>query len=463
MPVAHAQRTVAGLLPGEPAAMLWSVPAAPGSFSASSKARTSARAPAHCPVSNSSWPGARCAWVSRMTVPARLAAAAVCGWNVSVDYQRRWLVRDNVAGFGQDICDGWASEYSAGAELDPEDLVVIDPGNGFRYLFDLAGTLRDESCSRVPRVVGVWGLSVSGAKGRDHSRMRGHPRPGRSGDDRGHLISCAAGGGYDINLVPMDAALNRGWSAEGSRFRALERKAAAAPGTLFFVRPVYQDGTDRPSRFEAGVQDGGNLLVDVFANDAGRPAPASGAALRQSSAFCLDTAVVEECLDPASAKDRLFATGWRSGPGSLTRAERCAVAGVTGHIAESAIEVLLDRLDWRVLWHFAGPGRHGVDLVFLTPDGKIAAVEVKGTLTAGRIPRLSRREMTQMSAEWVDKADNPGMAELGLRSADIYGAVAVVNFADMTWRVALTSDFSALLPVIRIDQLAHLNWLSHGD
>src|SRR5215831_9886675 len=401
--------------------------------------------------------------VSRTTVPARLAAAAVCGWNVSVDYQRRWLVRDNVAGFGQDICDGWASEYSAGAELDPEDLVVIDPGNGFSYLFDLAGTLRDESCSRVPRVVGVWGLSVSGAKGRDHSRMRGHPRPGRSGDDRGHLISCAAGGGYDINLVPMDAALNRGWSAEGSRFRALERKAAAAPGTLFFVRPVYQDGTDRPSRFEAGVQDGGNLLVDVFANDAGRPAPISGAALRQSSAFCLDTAVVEECLDPASAKDRLFAIGWRSGPGSLTRAERCAVAGVTGHIAESAIEVLLDRLDWRVLWHFADPGRHGVDLVFLTPDGKIAAVEVKGTLTAGSIPRLSRREMTQMSAEWVDKADNPGMAELGLRSADIYGAVAVVNFADMTWRVALTSDFSALLPVIRIDQLTHLNWLSHGD
>ena len=92
--------------------------------------------------------------------------------------------------------------------------------------------------------------------------MRGHPRPGRSADDRGHLISCAAGGGYDINLVPMDAALNRGWSAEGSRFRALERKAAAAPGTLFFIRPVYQDGTDRPSRFEAGVQDGENLLVE---------------------------------------------------------------------------------------------------------------------------------------------------------------------------------------------------------
>jgi DNA/RNA non-specific endonuclease len=382
---------------------------------------------------------------------------------MSVDYQRRWSVKASIAGFGQDICDAWASEYCAGAEPDPGDLVVVDPGNGFSYLFDLAGSLQGESCSRAPRVVGVWGLSQPPASGRDHNRMRGHPRPGRSGDDRGHLISCAAGGGYDINLVPMDAALNRGWSAEGSRFRALERTAAAAPGTLFFIRPVYQDGTDRASRFETGVQDGENLLVGVFANGTGPSAPMRSAALRQASAFGLDTAAVEECLDPASARDHLFGRGWRSGPASLTRVERCAVAGVTGHVAESVIEVLLDRLDWRVLWHFTGPGRHGMDLLFLTPDDKVAAVEVKGTLTAGRIPRLSRREITQMSAEWVDKADNPGMAELGLRSTDVYGAVAAVNFADMTWRIALTADFSALLPVIHLGQLTSLDWLSQDD
>jgi hypothetical protein len=378
-------------------------------------------------------------------------------------YQRWWSVKQSTMHFGELLCVAWAQAYLSSAHAEPEDLVTVDPGNGFSYLFDLAGTLRGESCPRAPRVVGVWGLSQPGAKGRDHSRMRGHPRPGRSGDDRGHLISCAAGGGYDINLVPMDAALNRGWSPEGSRFRALERKAAAAPGTLFFIRPVYQDGTDRPGWFEAGVQDGENLLVDVFANSSRWPAPMSSAALRQSSAFGLDAAVVEGCLDLASAKDRLFARGWRSGPAGLTRAERCAVAGVTGHIAESAVEVLLDRLDWRVLWHFTGPGRHGVDLVFLTPDDKVVAVEVKGTFTAGRIPRLSRREMAQMSAEWVDKADNPGMAEFGLRSADIYGAVAVVNFADLSWRIALTADFSALRPVLHIGQLTDLSWLSRND
>ena len=256
-------------------------------------------------------PGCRCLGKSSASA---VAAWAVCGWNMSMEYQQRWSARDSVAGFGHGLCDAWAAEYSAGTGPNPDDLVVVDPGNGFSYLFDLAGTLRGESCSRAPRVVGVWGLSQPGATGRDHNRMRGHPRPGRSGDDRGHLVSCAAGGGYDINLVPMNAALNRGWSAEGSRFRALERKAAAAPGTLFFIRPVYQDGTDRPSRFEAGVQDGENLLVEVFANSAGRSAPMRGAALRQAAAFGLDAAIVDGCLDLASARDRLFARGWRSGP-----------------------------------------------------------------------------------------------------------------------------------------------------
>jgi hypothetical protein len=187
--------------------------------------------------------------------------------------------------------------------------------------------------------------------------------------------------------------------------------------------------------------------------------PMHTSVMRQATAFRMEPALVEGCLDPASVADALFARGWRSGPASLTRGERSAIAGVTGHVAESVTELLLDRLNWRVLWHFPGPGRHGVDLVFLTPDDKITAIEVKGTLVAGRMPRLSRREMSQKSAAWVDKADNPGMAGLELQSCDVYGAVAVINFADMTWRIALTPDFSALVPVIRIDQLACLDWL----
>ena len=185
--------------------------------------------------------------------------------------------------------------------------------------------------------------------------------------------------------------------------------------------------------------------------------------LRQSAAFAMAAPMVEECLDPASGRDALFARAWRSGLASLTRAERSAVAGVTGHVAESVTEVLLDSLDWRVLWHSTGPGRHGVDLVFLTADDKVAVIEVKGTLAAGRVPRLSRRELTQMSADWLNKADNPGMAELDLRSSDVYGGVAVVNFADMTWRLALTADFAALYPVIHADQFTNLGWIPPGD
>jgi len=208
------------------------------------------------------------------------------------------------------------------------------------------------------------------------------------------------------------------------------------------------------------VQKGKALLVEVFSNTPGTQLRMSLQVLRQCAAFTIDPGIVSGCHDPDSEGDALFARGWRSGLASLTHAERCRVAGVTGHIAESVTEFVLDTLGWRVLWHFAGPGRHGVDLLFLTPDHKVVAVEVKGTLVAGGIPRLSRREMVQMSAAWVDKADNPGMAGLGLESADVYGAVAAVNFADLTWRVAMTADFSELRPVSTLKQLANLFWLA---
>jgi hypothetical protein len=377
-----------------------------------------------------------------------------------MDYQRWWSVRHSTAQFGELLCDAWAHDYLSSVHAEPEELVTVDPGNGFSYLYDLAGTLREGACSRVPRVIGVWGLSQPPAGRRDKARMRGHPRPGRPGDDRGHLISCAAGGGYDINLVPMDAALNRGWSAAGARFRSLEHIAATRPGSLFFIRPVYRDATDRPCRFEVGVQHDQILLTDVFTNDAQPSRSMRISVLRKATAFPIDPAVVAACLDLSCARDCLFGRALRSGPGSLTRAERSAVAGVTGHVAESVTEVLLDQFGWRPLWHFAGPGRHGIDLALLTPDDKIVAAEVKGTLVARRIPRLTRRALAQMSAEWIDKADNPGMAELELRSSDIYGAFSVINFADMTWRVAMTADFAELQPVTWSEQLINVDWIT---
>ena len=68
-------------------------------------------------------------------------------------------------------------------------------------------------------------------------------------------------------------------------------------------------------------------------------------------------------------------------------------------------------LGYQLLWHFTGPCRHGADLIVLCPSGeRVVAVEVKGTLRARYWPRLSRRELVQMSGAWIDKTDDPEMA-----------------------------------------------------
>ena len=377
----------------------------------------------------------------------------------ALHYEGDWASKRDLNEFGERLVAAWSTSYLSSTGGIADDLVTVDPGNGFEYLFDLAGSPRAKEVAWPPRVVGVWGRSGR-SSGRDVVRMRGHPRPKRGEDDRGHLISCAAGGGYDINLVPMNAALNRGWSDEGARFRAMERRAADSPGTLYFVHVDYEDNSDRPCRFEVGVQDGDGLIVAAFANESCGPTRRSPrATLQQAFPFGLNDEMVTGCLDPTSECDGIFSRAWREGPAVLSGVERCRIAGTTGHIAESIVELVLDEMGWHVLWHFAGPGRHGVDVVFLSPDDKVVAIEVKGTLVSGRIPRFSRREVEQMSAAWLDKADNPGMRELGVESNDIYGGVVVVNFTDLVWRVMLTRDFDAFRPVRSPVDLTSLRWL----
>jgi hypothetical protein len=183
--------------------------------------------------------------------------------------------------------------------------------------------------------------------------------------------------------------------------------------------------------------------------------------LREATAFPLEPVMVTECLNLEEAADCLFAEAWKNSLSTLPVAQRRgALSGVTGHVAESVIELVFDELGYHVVWHFAGPGRHGVDLIFLSPVGdQLLAVEVKGTLRANHWPRLSRRELTQMSVAWVDKADNPGMVNWNLNGSEIYGGVVLVNFAEMSYRARLTSDFVYLRPGYNSDQLADLSWL----
>jgi hypothetical protein len=51
------------------------------------------------------------------------------------------------------------------------------------------------------------------------------------------------------------------------------------------------------------------------------------------------------------------------------------------------------------------------------------------------------------------------MRGVDLESSDVYGAIATVNFIDMTGRFALTSDFARFRPLERVDQLTDPTWI----
>jgi hypothetical protein len=84
---------------------------------------------------------------------------------------------------------------------------------------------------------------------------------------------------------------------------------------------------------------------------------------------------------------------------------------------------------------------HGVDLLALTEAGEVIAVEVKGTLRAGRLPRLGRTRHLQMSLEWLNRATNPAMVNCELVGRDVCGAIMSLDFARPQWRAVLSGDF----------------------
>jgi len=178
--------------------------------------------------------------------------------------------------------------------------------------------------------------------------------------------------------------------------------------------------------------------------------------LRGSPARPLDAEVINGCLDLEKEADRDFHTAWTMGIATISRGPRKArLLPVLGHIAESVAEVMLHELGHDIVWHQTGAGVQGVDLLTLTPSGsRLLAVEVKGTLRRGHIPRLSTGSTVQMSAEWLERVRNAGMLEWQLGAEDVYGAVFGLNFADMVFRAAVTDDFLSYRPVHDLQQLA---------
>jgi len=97
--------------------------------------------------------------------------------------------------------------------------------------------------------------------------------------------------------------------------------------------------------------------------------------------------------------------------------------GWSGQVAESVAELLLAEAGLNVFWHITTEGVHGVDLLFLGPDESVLALEVKGSFRVGAIPSLTPSRLRQMSREWLNSSDNPGMAEWGLEAEDLYAGV----------------------------------------
>jgi len=143
--------------------------------------------------------------------------------------------------------------------------------SGAHFLFDLASPI---GLPQEDRTVAAWALTPTVSRRRDAAYQRGYPMPpapdGQPGVDRGHLIPHLSGGQFGPNIFRQDRALNRGWSVDGKRYRALERRAAEVPGTLFFGHLVYDDETAYPARIEIAVMVGDGMLhVDTFANRPG--------------------------------------------------------------------------------------------------------------------------------------------------------------------------------------------------
>lgn len=160
--------------------------------------------------------------------------------------------------------DTWCAQYEVqfeGAEISEINL-------------DFAVFLFDHLLERVTL---AYALSVEQLLKRDTSRMRGFPNVNVSVQanlegkaffaDKGHFLGHASGGILDINLFPQRRELNRGWSAEGKRFRKMERYVADHPGTFFYHRPLYDDETWIPASLEYGVLVGDvDWWLDTFRN-----------------------------------------------------------------------------------------------------------------------------------------------------------------------------------------------------
>jgi hypothetical protein len=164
---------------------------------------------------------------------------------------------------GEQLSAAWTAAYRSQI---PQSALLEFDSDGARFLFDFASSV---GAAQADRTIAAWGRSRRAPRPRDQAYQRGYPSPrGRAVRplDKGHMVAHAAGGTFGPNMFPQDRDLNRGWSTEGRRYRALEREIANTPGTLFFCCLRYGDDTDFPAAIVLGVLRPDGLHVEQFQN-----------------------------------------------------------------------------------------------------------------------------------------------------------------------------------------------------
>ena len=167
------------------------------------------------------------------------------------------------ADLGAALFDAMAERYE---HQFPDGSLLQFAQSGAAYLFDLASAVGAE---QEDRTLAAWTVTPATVGKRDVSYQRGFPLPPDPDGtpvDRGHLIPHLSGGEFGPNIFRQRRDLNRGWSSQGKRFRALEREAATTPGTFYFGHLLYEDGTAYPTEIETGLLRGETLHVDRFRN-----------------------------------------------------------------------------------------------------------------------------------------------------------------------------------------------------
>src|SRR6266568_5463438 len=185
---------------------------------------------------------------------------------LSVDYAglvRGLKVPLAPADLGAALRDAVAERYE---HQIPECSLLVFAQSGATYLFDLASAV---GAKQEDRTLAAWTITPATVGKRDVSYQRGFPLPPDPDGtlvDRGHLIPHLSGGEFGPNIFRQRRDLNRGWSHQGKRFRALEREAATTPGTFYFGHLLYEDTTAYPTEIETGLLRRDPLHVERFRN-----------------------------------------------------------------------------------------------------------------------------------------------------------------------------------------------------